>query len=102
MNKRVLLVNYVRGDNRVPVATIVGLSDGSIGLAICSGRDRFVKARGRYIATHRALLGVVPNMPNGTIVKDGRDQPLNEVLWSEMFRMKGRAWRYFKEDMVEA
>jgi hypothetical protein len=98
--KRVL-VKHVRDDNRVPFATVVGLADGSIGVSICSGRDRFVKSRGTRIATGRAIFGIIPNTPNGTVMRNGQEQSKTNVIWSEIFKMRGRAARYFKEEMVE-
>lgn len=88
------LVKHVRVD-RVPVATVVGLSDGRIGVAICNSSDSYNKKQGRALAVGRALEGLLVNIPN----REVNGQHMINLIIEEAGKMQTRVKKYFKNQV---
>ena len=72
---------YVRDDAGVPFATVVTNGDGDFGVSVCSSKDRFVKKKGRMIATGRSWDEKTKNCLDAPFT-DYQIRWISEVGWS--------------------
>lgn len=95
------LIQYVRDRvTRHPVGVVVAVSPNSFGFSLCNPKDRFNKARGKSIATQRAMsqcitLDIVslPVVRHGPLIPRYRFRDVSDVILS----LARRAKKYYKE-----
>lgn len=84
-------VFYVRDDAGVPFATVVTNGDGDFGVSLCSSKDRFVKKKGRMIATGRSwdekTMNRIPNCRR-FVSYLGYDVPVTAAIMQEIMHQK--------------
>lgn len=82
---------YVRDDAGVPFATVVTNGDGDFGVSLCSSKDRFVKKKGRMIATGRSwdekTMNCIPTCRR-FVRYFGSNVPVAAAIMQEIMRQK--------------
>ncbi len=81
-----MLIEYIRNQDREPVGCVVALDRDSIGISLLNPKDTFNRKLAKQIASGRAELGVVPEIP-----KEKED-----LVESAIYRMAIRASKYFQ------
>lgn len=81
-----MLIEYIRNQDREPVGCVVALDRDSIGISLLNPKDTFNRKLAKQIASGRAELGVVPEIP-----KEKED-----LVESAIYRMAIRASKHFQ------
>lgn len=94
-----MLVKYVRDWMGDPVACMVAIGPGQVGVACCTGkRERFNKKFMRTIAAGRAVTGEMPIVPHHVVDYQCKAILLHDVLADEYMDFVKRSHRYFKDN----
>lgn len=92
-----MLVEHVRDEFHNPVATVVAIGPGRLGVSVCNPKDRFNKRMGVKIAAGRAAINVGIDLPNNRyVLVFDTYEPLSDVVESAINRMHTRSLKYYK------